>query len=148
VNRVATQLLLAYLAVLLALTFLPLDGLANGMPVELRLRAFATIKYAIRLGPDFRPFWVLIGNVLAFVPLGVLLPLASRRWSAPLVIAAGLALSVAIEVGQYAISASVGYAYRQADIDDVIANVLGVAIGYLIFAAVTLIKMRPSARRS
>ena len=147
-NRYASQLLLAYLFVLLALTFLPLDGLNNGLPVELRLRAFSTIKYALRQGVESGAFWVLIGNVVAFVPLGVLLPMATRRWSALFVIGAGLALSVAIEVGQYAISSYIGYAYRQADIDDVIANVLGAAIGYLLFVALMLIRMRPSARRS
>ena len=39
----------------------------------------------------------------------------------------------AIELGQYAISAWVGYSYRSTDIDDVILNVLGALIGVAIF---------------
>jgi glycopeptide antibiotics resistance protein len=144
----ATRLLVAYLAVLLALTFLPLDGLDRSTPVEVRLHAFATIKYALRLGITSGQFWVLIGNVVAFVPFGFLLPLAIRRSNPFVVIAAGIALSFGIELGQLAISIALRFGYRAADIDDVIVNVVGLALGYAIFLIFTLGRPRPSTPRS
>ena len=142
------RLFAAYLIVLLALTFLPLDGLDRSMPTDIRWHAFSTIRYALRLGVLSGPFWVLIGNLLAFVPFGLLLPLATRRSNAVLVIGAGLALSIAIEAGQYAISAAVGFNYRAADIDDVIVNFAGVVVGYLLFLIISLGRPRPSAPRT
>lgn len=66
-------------------------------------------------------------NVLMFVPLGLLLPLAGQRLRR-LRVTAGfvLATTVSIEVVQYFIG-------RSADIDDVIMNFLGGMVGFGIF---------------
>jgi len=99
VTRRPAALLAAYLVVLVALTFFPFEGLSGGDPVDLRLQAFRTINFALREGIGSREFAVLIGNVAAFVPLGVLLPQVLRRKSVLLVLVIALALSLAIEVG-------------------------------------------------
>lgn len=66
-------------------------------------------------------FW---GNIVAFVPLGALALVSLRRsrgaWLAAF--GAGVAVSVAIEITQYSIG-------RSADVDDVILNAAGVALG-------------------
>ena len=54
----------------------------------------------------------------------------TRRRSFALVFVAALVLSFAIEPGQLAVSIALGFAYRQADIDDVIVNVCGAVVGY------------------
>ena len=64
-------------------------------------------------------------NVALFLPLGVLLPLLSRRfrrwyWTIPL----GLLISAAIETVQYTLALGL------ADVDDVFCNTLGTALGY------------------
>lgn len=67
-------------------------------------------------------FW---GNILVFVPLGVLLVLAKpwgRRPAWPMAVATGAAFSSGIEILQFSIG-------RTADIDDVILNTLGVIVG-------------------
>jgi len=67
-------------------------------------------------------FW---GNIVAFVPVGVLALLAIRRgrrlaWL--IALASGTVLSAALEVAQYTVG-------RSADIDDVILNTVGVGLG-------------------
>ncbi len=75
----------------------------------------------------------LIGNLLLLVPFGALGPLAWRkldRWGR--VIGAGLGISVSIEILQFAkrFFDMTGMT-RSVDIDDVLLNTAGVAIGYL-----------------
>jgi glycopeptide antibiotics resistance protein len=136
---------LGYLAVLLTLTFLPLDGIDPARPVDLRLVALRTIRFALKQGIASREFLVLVGNLLAFAPLGALIPLFLGRRSLLLVFVGALALSLGIETGQLAVSTVLGYAYRTADVDDVILNVLGATLGYVIFLGVGVVTR---ARRS
>lgn len=80
----------------------------------------------------------LIGNLLLLVPFGALGPLAWRkldRWSR--VIGAGLSISVSIEVLQFAkrFFDMTGMT-RSVDIDDVLLNTAGVAIGYAAYRVV------------
>ncbi len=70
------------------------------------------------------------GNVVLFVPLGILLPLVSRRLLFLEGILIALGFSVGIELLQY-VSRAWG-SYRLADINDVILNVLGAALGLAI----------------
>ncbi len=123
----------AYLLVLGALVFLPFGGVMD-LSDRLNLEPFATIDRALELGPRSVSFRLMIGNIAAFVPFGILLPLVvSTRWSAALVVIGALWLSAAIELGQLAISYWIGFAYRSTDVDDVILNVLGAAVGYVLF---------------
>jgi glycopeptide antibiotics resistance protein len=74
----------------------------------------------------------LLGNLLAFVPLGALVPWlrpALHTWRLALLVGVGVSLS--IEVLQLGLSLLVGFPYRVADIDDVIVNLLGTMFGYL-----------------
>lgn len=123
----------AYLLVLGALVFLPFGGVMD-LGDRLNLEPFATIDRALELGPRSVSFRLMVGNIAAFVPFGILLPLIVRtRWSAAVVLVGALWLSAAIELGQLAISYWIGFAYRSTDVDDVILNVLGAALGYLVF---------------
>ena len=122
-----------YLLVLGALVFLPFGGVMD-LGDRLNLEPFATIDRALELGPRSVSFRLMVGNLAAFVPFGILLPLIVRtRWSAAVVLVGALWLSAAIELGQLAISYWIGFAYRSTDVDDVILNVLGAALGYLVF---------------
>ena len=70
----------------------------------------------------------IVGNVLLFAPLGAFGVLASRleAWR---VVAAGCTLSVGLESAQYWIG-------RAADIDDVLLNTLGAALGAIVAVSV------------
>ena len=83
----------------------------------------------------------LIGNLLLLVPFGALGPLAWRkldRWGR--VIGVGLSISVSIEILQFAkrFFDMTGMT-RSVDIDDVILNTAGVAIGYAAYRIVRAI---------
>jgi glycopeptide antibiotics resistance protein len=151
-RRFATIALLAYLAVLLALTFLPLPALSvgpTGVALDIELRPFHTIGRALELGSGSPQFRLLLGNIAAFVPLGVLLPFARRRWpSALAVVATGMALSWAIELGQLVASWAVGTAYRTTDIDDVILNTAGTAVGYAMAVALRRVRAQLAPERT
>lgn len=76
--------------------------------------------------PWYEITYLLIGNIAWFVPIGFLLPYATRirPW---LAIPCGAGLSLVIEASQYLFSVGC------TDIDDLIFNTLGTAIGALIY---------------
>lgn len=82
-------------------------------------------------------FVQLVLNVLITVPLGVLLPLVFPRWFGRIrrVFLIGLALTIATELLQSATG-------RHADIDDVIANSAGVALGTALVTVVCAVARR------
>lgn len=131
-----------YLALLATVTFRPAGTEASQPNLRINVRPFATIGPALRAGPRSFSFRVLIGNVLAFIPLGILVPLMRPRYGIPLALLVGLLLSAAIELGQLAVSLGVGFGYRSTDIDDVILNVLGTAMGAAAFGVVSLVHSR------
>jgi glycopeptide antibiotics resistance protein len=81
------------------------------------------------------------GNLLLFLPLGILLPLVWKRlrfWGG---VRIAIALSVSIETLQY-LSRTWGI-NRTADVNDVVLNVLGACLGLLL---VSLLRLRPGIR--
>ncbi len=127
---------IVYLDILLSLTLLPLPlppyETRRATARSLLLVPFGTIWPAIQT-PLNSPEWrFLAGNVLAFVPVGILVPLLRptdrRPWLTVLVV--GFSLSLAIELGQLIGSLIVGFNYRQADVDDLIVNTFGAMAGY------------------
>ena len=80
------------------------------------------------------------GNVMLFIPLGILIPLVWRRlrfWSG---VQIAIALSSSIELVQYLLRAWIN---RSADVNDVVLNVLGASLG---LALVFLLRLRPGTR--
>jgi glycopeptide antibiotics resistance protein len=74
---------------------------------------------------------LLIYNIIAFMPLGFLLPLIwdrAKNWR--VVLLGGLMVSLTFEVVQIITLLGTG------DIDDVILNVMGTLIGYIVFLIV------------
>ncbi len=106
--------------------------------------AQAEREYRYNLTPfvEIRRFWVyrdqvglfafftnVCGNVIGFIPLGFILPIICRSWrNGFLIILAGFGLSLCVETIQ--LVTKVGCF----DVDDMILNTLGAAVGYLLFA--------------
>jgi glycopeptide antibiotics resistance protein len=127
-RRIAWLALAAWLCGgLLLLTVLPGDP-APGQVVEHNFVPFKTI--GIYLANTDSSFWVrqMVGNLLLLLPVGLLGPIAlpwmDRWWRVLLV---GAALSLSIEIAQLWIP------HRSADVDDLLVNVTGAALGYAIF---------------
>jgi glycopeptide antibiotics resistance protein len=152
-QALARALLALYLGWIISMTFFPLPT----DPAIIKVRAAKTGFHAnlvpfhtIVLQAEYESTWQKVrqlgGNVLVFVPFGVLLP-----WAAPgfarlrRLLLAGIAFSVAIELGQLAVSAALGYTYRVSDVDDVILNVTGVLLGYAAYRLVGLARQASPA---
>lgn len=106
-------------------------------------RAAAGAEYRYNLVPfaEIRRFWIyreqlgnvafltnLWGNIVAFLPFGFILPIVTRRMrSGFTIIMSGFALSMTVELIQ--LITRVGCF----DVDDLILNTIGAAIGYLLF---------------
>ena len=142
---------IVYLGLLFSLTFFPLPlppySVEPGCSF-VYIIPFSTIWPAIQTHLGSVEWQFLAGNVLAFVPVGVLVPLlrpADRRpWLTVLLV--GFGLSLLIELGQLAVSLMVGFAYRQADVDDLLVNTLGAVAGYALFVGVqVLLRSRTGA---
>jgi glycopeptide antibiotics resistance protein len=75
--------------------------------------------------------WNIAGNMAMFIPTGIVLPVEYKElagfWKT---VAAGALLSLSIEILQ------LPFPSRASDVDDLILNTLGVAVGYGIYAAV------------
>ena len=114
----------------------------DGLQLRPDLTSLTCASATMSSGSTARAFCVrnARGNFALFVPLGILLPLVWRRlrfWNGLL---AALAISVGIELAQYLTRP---WSNRLADVNDVILNVLGAALG---LALVSLLRMRPGAR--
>ena len=68
-----------------------------------------------------------LGNVALFFPLGIFLPLFFKRMKFGLTVLAGAGVSLTIEIVQYFLAC--GYS----DIDDLIMNVVGTALGAVVY---------------
>jgi adenylate cyclase len=120
-------LLLGWLALGLLLTLQPAHPLP-GQVVDDNVVPFRTIGIYLANATD--PFWIrqAIGNVLLLLPIGLLGPIALPaldRWWRILLVA--LLISAAVEVAQLWIPE------RSADVDDVMVNGAGAALGFVIY---------------
>jgi hypothetical protein len=74
----------------------------------------------------------LLDNVVLFLPLGVLLALLARVQSAPRVTLTGFVLSLIVETTQLVPGVTVSPG-RVADVNDLLGNTIGAAVGYALF---------------
>ena len=133
------MLLLMYvnLAVLLRITFFPMETV-NGRVIPLELDTANMFPLRINIIPFVNildyidPADILLnipGNVMMFIPSGIILPILYKRlnsfWK---VTAAGALMSLGIEVLQ------LPFEVRASDVDDLILNTAGAMAGYGIYA--------------
>ena len=131
------------LAVIIRFVLFPRD-LVNGHVQPLVFAARAVFPLRINLVPLVHLFdygsirdtiWNVVGNAVMFIPSGVVLPIIYRQlnsfWK---VVAAGAFISLCTEILQ------LPFPSRATDVDDLILNMLGVAVGYGIYAALRSLK--------
>lgn len=104
-----------------------------------------SIRMYIRYFNKF-PFWNgfanLVGNLLVFIPYGILLPKAypsCGKWWRVFYCAVGFVTG--IELFQ------LFSAYGAFDVDDILLNVTGAMMGYIVFAAIRKIKIKINVHR-
>lgn len=74
----------------------------------------------------------LLGNIIMFVPLGIMLPLLLRKRNLPRILLTATLATVSIELMQFLIGVLVGFHYRVVSVDDVILNLIGAVLGFFI----------------
>ena len=128
-------LLLIYLAVLVyCLFFAGWFGHGPGRIKRVNLEPFREIRrffdHKAKIGVK-SVILNIVGNVVGFVPMGILLPVSFRLFRRPFFgLMSGLLFSATAEYLQYYFSSG------NADIDDVILNTVGCALGFLFFSIV------------
>lgn len=109
-----------------------------------------TYRYNLVPFVEIRRFWVyrkqlgmfavvtnIFGNVIGFIPYGFILPIIVHKCrSGFFIIASGFSLSLFVETVQ--LIARVGCF----DVDDLMLNTLGAAIGYILFAACNYLRRK------
>ncbi len=134
----AAALLIAYFAVLLKLLVFKYPGVHFDPEYN-----FVPLKTILPYLTGY-PSWIiardnLLGNIVTFLPLGVLLPFLYHRANWRHALAAGFVVSLGIEVLQIVLHKGTF------DVDDILLNVLGVALGYALFIAYLSITHRFSS---
>lgn len=133
-------LLLMYsnLAVIIRFVFFP-RALVNGHVQPLVFDPATAFPFRMNLVPFVLLFdydnvrdiiWNVVGNMAMLIPSGIVLPVVYKKlnsfWK---VVAAGALISLCIELLQ------LPFPSRATDVDDLILNTLGIAVGYGIYAA-------------
>ena len=124
--------LIIYIVLVLSVTIFPIPFQIDGYDFEYNFIPTASIisEFSFGLSSAIRTVG---GNILMLVPFGVLLPLISKNKSFLNALIFSAVFSVSIEILQFIIGLLIGYRYRQVDIDDLLLNILGAVIGYLIY---------------
>lgn len=129
-------ILVAALVLVVATTLLPVDA---GAQASVNMTPGETIRNYLSFGDDLLSARNLGLNIALFVPIGFGLSLW-RRWGVLRCTACGLVLSIGVEAGQYVLPLG-----RAVDVDDVVLNTIGAAVGAL---TMTLVRqLVPDHRR-
>ena len=139
------SVLLFILYVLLLVYFLFFSEEYGRVATEERMYRYNLIPFV-----EIRRFWIyrkqlgvfavftnIFGNVIGFIPYGFILPVIAHKCRRGIfIITSGFALSLLVETVQ--LFARVGCF----DVDDLILNTLGAAIGYLLFVVCNYLRRK------
>ena len=114
-----------YILIVLKLTIFRADVLYEERQINLTL--FITLINIYRNSGIVEFIRLFFGNIIWFIPFGIILPILIKRKNLFLTVAIGFMFSFTIETMQYVFYKGV------AEPDDLILNTLGVAIGYYIY---------------
>lgn len=134
-RRFGFYCLWVYGAVLIYLTLFTHNYYTYGRSVNFDL--FSSIRLMMDSGNFRLMFENVVGNILLFLPFGLLLPLLWRKSRHFFVLfLSGALTSFFIEGLQYE------YAHRIFDVDDIFLNVIGTVTGWFVFTMVRMIFKR------
>lgn len=148
VKKLGTAFFVLYVLILIYLLFFS-EGYGRVAQAEREYRynlvPFVEIRrfwiYRKQLGM-FALFTNIFGNVLGFVPYGFVLPVIARRMrSGFFIILSGFAISLSVEVIQ--LITRVGCF----DVDDMILNTLGAALGYAMYAVCERLRRKYNGKK-
>ena len=131
VRELGMAVLFGWILIVVSLTFFPFRivlydwyGSANFVP-------FASIVQLVTETAPGVAIWNILGNIVLFVPFGLVLPLLFDRMQTLLSVLWRVAV-----ISAFIESLQIFTRSRAVDVDDIILNTLGGAIGFLIFLAI------------
>jgi glycopeptide antibiotics resistance protein len=139
-TKLLAATLVVYIGVVFAFTIVPthLSGFRNPRSYHINVSPLGYSFTCFLKDPNQHPHITTfclrntLGNLALFVPLGILLPLVSKRFqSFKRVLLSALMLSVSVEAIQFLLRFFGNP--RAVDIDDVILNALGACVGFAIY---------------
>lgn len=118
-------LLAVYLLILLRITVFR----SNSYPIDfsVNLSLFTDLVATYHENGIWMVLYLVVGNIAWFVPFGFLLPMIWQKLKSFYIIPLGFLLSLVIESGQLALNKGMF------EIDDLVLNTAGCAVGYLIY---------------
>ena len=129
IRIVLIAIFVAYLALLLKL--IVFKHSSNAAMIGENFIPLATIDMYLGGKPNWdMAIQNLVGNIMLFIPLGLLLPIMYQRITWTRVLLAGVGLSLAFETIQLMLRIG------SFDVDDIILNVLGVLFGFVVIKGV------------
>lgn len=122
-RMIIISFLAVYLLILLRITVFR----SNSYPIEMsvNLSLFTDLVATYYENGIWMVLYLVVGNIVWFVPFGFLVPLIWQKLKSYVVIPLGFCLSLIIEVSQLVSGKGMF------EIDDLVLNILGAAIGYL-----------------
>lgn len=132
-HNIYVLVLILYLAMLFYVTIyrygISVEELGLMRPTPNMIPFVLTYQLSIYSGWDIF-FYNIIGNIVWFIPLGLLLPFIEVKFHLKEIFCISFALSFGIEIAQFILNCGIS------DIDDIIFNVIGGCIGYLLYKAI------------
>jgi|LGVF01.2.fsa_nt_gb glycopeptide antibiotics resistance protein len=99
----------------------------------LQLRPFVTINQMLSNGNWFIQ---ILGNIGLCIPVPFFLYYYTKKMTVSLHLIFGLFLAISFELSQFIINILSGFPNRVVDVDDVILNVFGVLLGYVVMRVI------------
>lgn len=141
-NNTCSILLVIYVTSLL---YLALLGRSGEYIRSLTLMPFSSHLFVLKNYNYHDVFYQIIENILVFIPMGILAPevlnLRGKKGALPLTVLLGGLTSFIIELAQFT------YAVGYSEVDDIINNTLGCAVGYGIFCFADYVKIQKNGIR-
>ena len=128
-NCVNVLFLFSFLLIIVSTLLYPMPtSISTTSYVESNFIPFVVINDLITTTSFLYSMYNIIGNIILFVPLGFILPIKFKRINNCVRdVLVGFIFSVFVELTQLILP------FRQTDIDDVILNTLGTAVGYVLY---------------
>lgn len=118
-----------YCTLIASVTFFPIIYSGMGYDLDYNFIPFKTIIDGLKSG-KYILLRNLAGNVIMFLPLGILLQLIFKKKRFFNILLLSVAFAISIELIQSILGLLIGSRYRSVDVDDVFLNTLGSLIGY------------------
>ncbi len=146
INRtVLISCFILYLTAIAAITLFPIYyshsmyGAGKTLKNAVQLKPFRTISPILKYGSNKLITEQIFCNVIMTLPFGIMFPMILKRRKPYICLPFMIIFPLLIEGMQLLLGMIAGTYYRMCDIDDVILNTLGAAVGYIIYIVFSFI---------